>query len=118
MAKIEDRTMKIIFIAFAVVLFLIGLSTFDARAVTYIQPILILAGVAILATEVGIRESIKNLKKFDLVDTISLGLIVILGIYGLLLLPFVPFTAPVFLVSLSSYLIFVLSAWIVVETLV
>lgn len=117
MAKIEDRTMQIVFIAFAITLFLVGLSAFNANAATYIQPILILSGVAILAVEVGLKKSLNNLKNFELTDMIALGLVVTLGIYGLFLFPFIPFVAPVFLVSLSSYLIFLLAIWIAVETM-
>jgi hypothetical protein len=120
MGEIKKNSVKLVFLAFALTLLLTGLSAFKPGVVDYIQPTLILFGVAILGVEVGLKKltSISSLKKFQMVNYISLGLIVIMGIYGIALLPFIPFSAPGFIVTLSNYLIFLLVGWIVVETLV
>ena len=120
MASIKQNSVKLIFFGFALALLLIGVGNFNPNVVEYIQPTLILFGVAILGVELGLKKltSISNLKKLKLVNYISLALIITLSIYGIALLPIVPFSAPAFIVALSNYLIFLLAGWIVVETLV
>lgn len=118
MGEIKKMSVKLIFWAFAISLFIIGFNAFKEGAIDYLQPILILFGVVILAIELGLKKftDLSNLKKLTLINYISLGLIVVLGIYGLFLLPVVPLSAPTILVSISNFAMFILAGWILVET--
>jgi uncharacterized membrane protein HdeD (DUF308 family) len=100
----QKTSVKLLFGGLGLLLFLLGLATFGVPAMSYIRSVILLTAMAVLFVEVGVKKwsNLSSLKKLGVQQWITLIVSVLIGISGILSLPFLVLEVP-FITQFAGY---------------